>query len=178
MWNLPLSAYWLNGGINELVKPMNLKNDWDQTTKLLVEERTMDTHRAMTIVLDDARNSIGLRMRYYYRPKRISNWRNMVEIFRVGFSLSLSLPLPLSPPLSLSPSLSFSLSDVHWRVGGGGAFRGGSIGGQRGQKPPKISKKRKMKKYGVFSCIKVIKISFSVIFNEEIGALEGLLLRF
>ena len=30
-----------------------------------------------------------------------------------------------------------------------------------------------MKKYGVFSCIKIIKMSFSVIFNEEIHALEG-----
>ena len=36
-----------------------------------------------------------------------------------------------------------------------------------------ISKKGKMKKYGVFSCIKVIKISFSVIFNEEILLWKG-----
>ena len=51
-------------------------------------------------------------------------------------------------------------------------------GGARGAKAPlKISKKGKMKKY-VFSGIKVIKISFSVIFNEEIHALEGLLSRF
>ena len=42
----------------------------------------------------------------------------------------------------------------------------------------KISKKEKIKKYRVFSCIKVIKISFSVIFNEEIRALEGFLSRF
>ena len=42
----------------------------------------------------------------------------------------------------------------------------------------KISKKGKMKKYGVFSCIKVSEISFSVIFNEEIRALGGLLSRF
>ena len=56
---------------------------------------------------------------------------------------------------------------------------GGGGGGARGQKPPlKISKKGKIKKYGVFSCIKVIKISFSVIFNEEIRALDGLLSRF
>ena len=49
-------------------------------------------------------------------------------------------------------------------------------GGVKGAKAPlKISKKGKIKKYGVFSCIKVIKISFSVIFNEEICALEGLL---
>ena len=39
---------------------------------------------------------------------------------------------------------------------------GGGVG--KGQ----ISKKGKMKKYDVFSGIKVIKISFSVIFNEEI----------
>ena len=39
----------------------------------------------------------------------------------------------------------------------------------------KISKKGKMKKFDIFSGIKVIKISFSVIFNEEIRALEGLL---
>ena len=49
-------------------------------------------------------------------------------------------------------------------------------GGVQGQKPPlKISKKEKSKKHGVFSCIIVIKISFSVIFNKEICALEGLL---
>ena len=53
-------------------------------------------------------------------------------------------------------------------------------GGQGGQKPPplKISKGKMKKKYDVFSDIKVIKISFSVIFNEEIRALEGLLSRF
>ena len=56
--------------------------------------------------------------------------------------------------------------------------RGGAIGGKGAKAPLKISKKGKMKKYGVFSCIKVIKISFSVIFNEEIHALEGLLSRF
>ena len=56
--------------------------------------------------------------------------------------------------------------------------RGGAIGGQGGAKAPLKISKRKMKKYGVFSCIKVIKISFSVIFNEEIRALEGLLSRF
>ena len=56
---------------------------------------------------------------------------------------------------------------------------GGAMGGGQGGKSPlKISKKGKMTKYGVFSCIKVIKMSFSVIFNEEIGALEGLLSRF
>ena len=48
-------------------------------------------------------------------------------------------------------------------------------GGKGGKSPLKISKKGKIKKYGVFLCIKVIKISFSVIFNEEICALEGLL---
>ena len=51
-------------------------------------------------------------------------------------------------------------------------------GGQGGKKPPKDFKKGEMKKYGIFSCIKVIKISFSVIFNEETRALEGLLSRF
>ena len=51
-----------------------------------------------------------------------------------------------------------------WRHGGGG--------GQGGISPPKDFKKGKMEKYGVFSCIKVIKISFSVIFNEEIRALS------
>ena len=57
--------------------------------------------------------------------------------------------------------------------------RGGTMGGGKGAKAPlKISKKGKMKKYDVFSGIKVIKISFSVIFNEEIRALEGLLSRF
>ena len=53
--------------------------------------------------------------------------------------------------------------------------RSGAIGGQ---KPPKDFKKGKMNKYVVFSCIKVIKIGSSVIFNEEIRALEGLLSRF
>ena len=42
----------------------------------------------------------------------------------------------------------------------------------------KISKTEKMKKYGVLSCVKVIKISFSVILNKEIRALERLLSRF
>ena len=52
-------------------------------------------------------------------------------------------------------------------------------GGKGGKSPPKDFKKGENKKYGVFSCIKVIKISFSVIFNEEIvRALEGLLSRF
>ena len=51
--------------------------------------------------------------------------------------------------------------------------------GGREQKPPlRFQKKGKIKKYGVFSCIKVTKISFSVIFNEEIHALEGFLSRF
>ena len=45
-------------------------------------------------------------------------------------------------------------------------------GGGQGEKAPlKISKKGKMQKYGVFSCIKVNKTSFSVIFNKEIHAL-------
>ena len=56
--------------------------------------------------------------------------------------------------------------------------RSGAIGGKGGKSPPKDFKKGENKKYGVFSCIKVIKISFSVIFNEEIRALEGLLSRF
>ena len=47
-------------------------------------------------------------------------------------------------------------------------------GGKGGKSPLRISKKGKIKKYGVFSCIKVIKISFSIIFNEEIRALEVL----
>ena len=52
-------------------------------------------------------------------------------------------------------------------------------GGKGGKSPPKDFKKGENKKYGVFSCIKVIKISFSVILNEEIvRALEGLLSRF
>ena len=56
---------------------------------------------------------------------------------------------------------------------------GGAIGGARGAKAPlKISKKEENEKYWVFSCIKVIKISFTVIFNKEIRALEGLLSRF
>ena len=39
--------------------------------------------------------------------------------------------------------------------------RDGAIGGARGVKAPlKISKKGKMKKYGVFSCIKVNKLAF------------------
>ena len=37
--------------------------------------------------------------------------------------------------------------------------------------PLKVSKKEKMKKYGVFSCSKVIKNSVSDIFNKEIHAL-------
>ena len=55
--------------------------------------------------------------------------------------------------------------------------RGRITGGQRGKSSPKgfKKKKKKIRKYGVFSCIKVIKISFSVIFNEEIHALGGLL---
>ena len=52
-----------------------------------------------------------------------------------------------------------------WHHGGGGG----------GKSPLKVSKKGKMRKCGVFSCIKVIKITLSVIFNEEIHALEGLL---
>ena len=38
-------------------------------------------------------------------------------------------------------------------------------GGQGGDRPLKVSKKEKKLKYGVFSCIKM---SFSVIFNNEI----------
>ena len=52
-------------------------------------------------------------------------------------------------------------------------------GWQRGQKPPSWRfTKWKIWKCGAFSCIKAIKISFSVIFNEEIHALEGLLSQF
>ena len=70
----------------------------------------------------------------------------------------------------------FRQASLNW-IPSGAALWGG--GGARGQKSPlKISKKGKMKKHGVFSCIKVIKIGFSVIFNEEIHALEGLLSRF
>ena len=45
---------------------------------------------------------------------------------------------------------------------------GAKGGGREAKAPLKISKKVKMNKYGVFSCIK---ISFSVIFNEEIRLL-------
>ena len=55
---------------------------------------------------------------------------------------------------------------------------GGDNGGKGAKAPLKILKKGKMKNYGVFSCIKVIEISFSVIFNEEIHVLEGLISRF
>ena len=55
---------------------------------------------------------------------------------------------------------------------------GAMVGGTKAPLPYRFQNKGKMKKYGVFSCIKVIKISFSVIFNEEICALEGLLSRF
>ena len=60
------------------------------------------------------------------------------------------------------------------------ASRGGAMGGggKGGKSPPKDFKKGDNEKNGVFSCIKVIKICFSVIFNEEIRALEGLLSRF
>ena len=61
---------------------------------------------------------------------------------------------------------------------GANSFRGSAMGGQGGKSPLKISKKGKIKKYGVFSCIKVIKINFSVTFNKEIRALEGPLSRF
>ena len=52
----------------------------------------------------------------------------------------------------------------------------GGGGGAGGRPPPKgFKKKRKILKYGVFSCIK---ISYSVILNKEIHALRGLLSRF
>ena len=57
-------------------------------------------------------------------------------------------------------------------------LRGGAIGDRGAKAPLKIQRKGKILKYGVFSYIKVIKISFSVIFNEEIRALEGLLSQF
>ena len=53
--------------------------------------------------------------------------------------------------------------------------RGSAIGRAEGAKNPlKISKKGKIRKHVIFLCIKVIKISFSVIFNKEIHALEGI----
>ena len=57
----------------------------------------------------------------------------------------------------------FGKSGVAPRVGGGG--RGATT-------PLKVSKKEKKIRFGVFSCIK---ISFSVIFNNEIHGLRGLL---
>ena len=60
-------------------------------------------------------------------------------------------------------------------------YQAGAVPWGGGAKAPvKISKKGKIKKkYGVFSCIKIIQIRFSVIiFNEEICALEGLLSSF
>ena len=66
----------------------------------------------------------------------------------------------------------YTKENIHMRSGAA------PYGGQGGKSPPKDFKKGRMKKYGVFSCIKVIKISFSAIFNEEICALEGLLSRF
>ena len=56
-----------------------------------------------------------------------------------------------------------------------GAAPWGGGGGKGGKSPPKDFKKGENEKYDVFSGIKVIKISFSVIFNEEIRDLEGLL---
>ena len=54
--------------------------------------------------------------------------------------------------------------------------KGGTMGeGRGGKNPLKVSKQGKIRKCGVFSCIKVIKMSFSVIFNKEIHAVEGLL---
>ena len=50
-------------------------------------------------------------------------------------------------------------------------------GAEEGKSPPKDFKKGKDQKYGVFSCIKVIKMSFSVILNEEVRVLEGFLSR-
>ena len=54
-----------------------------------------------------------------------------------------------------------------------GRRHGGKGGG--GKSSPKDLKKGENEKIRVFSCIKVIKISFSVIFNKEIHNLEGLL---
>ena len=51
----------------------------------------------------------------------------------------------------------------------------GSIIGAGGEIPPKGEKKEKMRKYGVFPCMGVIKISYSVIFNREICTLRGLI---
>ena len=46
-------------------------------------------------------------------------------------------------------------------------------GGDRGAKAPlKVSKMGKIRKCGIFSCTE---INFSVMFNEEIHALEGFL---
>ena len=54
-----------------------------------------------------------------------------------------------------------------------------AMGGEGGKSPPKDFKKGENEKnMGYFHASKVIKISFSVIFNKEIHALEGLLSRF
>ena len=56
-----------------------------------------------------------------------------------------------------------------------GKLRGRAIGeGQRGQKLLKGFKRGENRKFGVSSCIKVIEISFSVIFSKDIHGLEFL----
>ena len=93
-------------------------------------------------------------------------------IIKHGWTLDFKLTV-MSTCVSIGHSKSLMLTDhiyVQGRRHGGG--------GKGAKAPLKISKKGKIKKYGVFSCIKVIKMSFSVIFNEEIRALEGLLSRF
>ena len=61
------------------------------------------------------------------------------------------------------------LSTREWGRGGKSTLKGSF---------KKLKIPAKMGKCGVFSCIKVITINFSVIFKEEIHALEGLLSRF
>ena len=62
---------------------------------------------------------------------------------------------------------------VAWFLG-----RGHRRGAEGAKVPLEVSENGKIPKCGVFSCIKVLEISFSVIFNEEIHALEGLLSQF
>ena len=60
-----------------------------------------------------------------------------------------------------------------------GQRHGGGGGGKGGKSPPlRFQNREKLKNMGYFHASKLLKISFSVIFNEEILALEGLLSRF
>ena len=74
----------------------------------------------------------------------------------------------LSIRIFVLKKLTYAYRQIQGRRHGGG-------GGAGGDRPPKGFKKGKLLKYEVFSCIKM---SFSVIFNKEIHALRGLLLRF